>query len=199
MTEEDAAFYRAALHELISIGTDLARDVQAARRTEPPTVTAPEAAEAFERIARATRRTILLATRLNDTPAADPAKTRRAVIRAVEDAITAEPGTDAPAKQRLEAEFRERLDAPEFAEDLATRPVAEIVADILRDLDLGRAPWARPQHRRRTPEALRRLHALARGEPPGPATPEPPGPPRPEPGPTLAELHHLILATAAPP
>ncbi len=202
LAEEDAAFYRAALHELISVGTDLARDIQSARRTTPPELTAEQAAHAFERVARATRRTVLLATRLDDHPRPDPHADRRAVIRAVEDAIAREPRAAAPeARHRLELEFRERLDAPELAEDLASRPVAEIIADILHDMDLGRLPFAAAPHfRRRTPTAIRHLHALARGEavpPPEPPAPQAPGATTPDPG--LAHFLTLLHPAAGRP
>lgn len=214
--DPDTRFYRAILHELIELGTDLARDVHAqarrdtqarcdtqARRdtrahADDPAAPRPDHTIAFERVARTVRRTILMAqhiARPANRPANHPAdhdgqtrlQARRHIIRKVEDTITRTHPSDGAA---LLAEFRERLDAPELAEsldgDIATRPVPEIVAEIVHDLGLltGSGPeyW-----RRRTPADLKRLDDQAAGrglpraaEPPYAGHHTGPTPPRPQ-------------------
>ena len=125
--DENTEFYRAALHELISLGTNLARTIQAATvEPEAAALTLPEAAAAFERTSRARR---------------------------------PESETDA-----LQAEFHERLDSPDLLDEIDTRPVPEIIADILRDLDLAAPPGMPRPWRRRTPADL--THLLARAAQP---------------------------------
>jgi len=191
-TEDDAAFYRAALHDMIGLAADLARRIHAAAipapvipvlgspapdgpaANPPPALSLEQASIALDRTARIVRRCVLLAQRLHQpqpacapTPApedAEPARTaaRAKIIRGVEDAIH-RATRDAPARQpALAAELSERLDHPEFADDLATRPVAELIEEIARDLGIamqGRSfVWCR-----RTPADLADLAARARG------------------------------------
>ena len=194
---EDAQYYRQVLHDVIGMATDLARTLHAQATTLPPPrpttgqapPSTPEIAAAFDRIARAIRRSITLARHLNDPikPAPDPAHHRAAaraqVIRTVEDRIhrSAHEGDRA---ESLTAELRDRLDGPDLDADLATRPVPDILTEICRDLGLasplGDTPW-----RRRTPADLAELRARAAAPSrPGPAavTPQPtpltPHPPR---------------------
>jgi hypothetical protein len=91
---------------------------------------------------------------------------RRRIIRAVEDAIQ----RDAPDDEAdsLHAEFLERLDAPDIEDDIADRPVAEIIADICHDLGLAPFPALR-LWKRRTPAdiALLCARAAGRGDAPG--------------------------------
>ena len=226
------ADYPVILDEMALLGLDLARALHADAMAGNTTV--PEAAAAFERIARAVRRTILVAGRVRQTTpvpeAAKHAADRRQVIRAVEDAIdatthpaVAPPGTQPPERARpaaeavsrampapgdslrddrepvaLLAELYDRIDRPEFAEDLLTRPVEHVISDILQDLALvaashpasrAQAAGAAPGHRR-TPDDIARLHARAAFRPrqhPAPAfVPpdyEPPGYDRPGPDP----------------
>ena len=184
--DEDAQYYRQVLHELIEIGTDLARTLhrQAALESNAEPDAAPAAAQApaptpdptiaFDRIARTLRRTIALARKLTDpTPPRpkDLAAERRAehaserrlaarkqIIREVEDTIQRRSnGAEAEA---LHAEFYERLDDPDLDDDLDQRPVAEIIKDICRDFGIEHFPGTHPW-KRRTPQDVRDLCARA--------------------------------------
>ncbi len=208
----DAPYYRHVLHDLIDMGTDLARllhqqaSAQAAQRTTTPAAPqapapqpapppAPDAlvpdplvsiAAAFDRIARAVRRSIALARSLADPvpPARDPtqhrAAARKRILREVEDAIqrtapasgqtapshAAPDGSDADAPgandsaEALTAELHDRLDAPDLDEDISRRPIAEIITEICRDLGLAALSGAHPW-KRRTPNDLEQLRARA--------------------------------------
>ena len=158
---EHDAFYREVLHELIEMGTELARSVH--REATADVAPAVDLTARFERACRCVRRSILLARSL-DLPARVRAgrrvAARRQVIRAVEDRIDdAEEGAEA---DRLHEELLERLERPELDEDLADRPVEEVIREICRDLGLeeiaGFHPW-----RRRTPEDISVLCARAAG------------------------------------
>ena len=208
----DADHHRAALRELIDLGLSFARlvhdEAQAAAQPTPeataetppdPTRTATLAV-AFDRASRAVRRAIALSRSL-DTPPPNPHATprqaaRRQIIRALEDTIAAdaEPG-QAPA---LHAELCDRLDSPEFEQDLAGRPVAEIITELHRDLGLADIAGVR-LWKRRTPGEIATLHARA-AAPPGAAShpalittfpPIHPGAPTPD-----ETNRHLALALA---
>ena len=151
-------------------------------------------------------------------PAHQRAAARRRILRAVEDAIsrnlsaaecaTDDPGfdntgldddslddpcpnspaSDTPTAEALTAELHERLDGPDLDSDITSRPVADIVAELCRDLGIappaGPHPWLR-----RTPADIAAL--CARAAAPSPARTEtqahdaPPGanPPPPLPSP----------------
>ncbi len=117
---------------------------------------------AFDRIARTVRRTVAL-LRVLDVPVAPVverrALVRRQVIRAVEDTIEADHG-DGERAESLRAELYERMDAPEFEEDLG-RPVEEVIADIRRDLGIAGRPGMRHPWKRRTPGEVAALFARA--------------------------------------
>ncbi len=180
----DAAYYKRVLHELIDMGMGLARmlHVEATRMLDVPP---PEPGQpfippninfrptpAFDRLARNIRRTIMLARSLDEpvTPRVPkrPARTaaRQTIIRRVEDEIQRE--ADGPEAESLHAELRERLDAPEFEDDLATRPIDDIIAEIRHDLGLAATSSLR-FWKRRTPAELAILHARA-AAPPGAAS-----------------------------
>ena len=188
----DAQQHRQALRDLIGMGTDFARllhgrataqatqDAHDAPPSQPtntppaPTPSPPPAdaliplAAAFDRIARAVRRCILLARSL-DAPApsaCDPARhraaARRRIIREVEDAIhRTNEGDPADA---LHAELHERMDTPDLDDDLSTRPIAEIVTELRRDLGLATLPGDHAWHRR-TPDDIAHLNARAAAQP----------------------------------
>jgi hypothetical protein len=193
--------YGEVLHDLITMGTDLARllhqqaAVQAAHQAVAPAQQAMEAqpapapapdslvsiAAAFDRTARAVRRGILLARSLAEPPppAHDPSRDRAAVrkriLREVEDVIQ-RPGTgnernsDGRDDAGLHAELRDRLDGPDLDDDIAGRPVADIITEICRDLGLDAHPGTRP-FKRRTPDDIRQLCARAAA----PSAARPPG------------------------
>ena len=176
---EDHAFYREVLHELIGLGTELARHVHAAATAEPAEAGAlslPEAAAAFDRVARAVRRTVLLAQRLGTGPdaAAPRIAARKRIIREVEDTISRARRPEAET-EALHAELAERLDSPDLEDEIDTRPVAEIIADILRDLDLAVPPGLPRPWKRRTPADL--LHLVTRAQQQPGASPHHPAEP----------------------
>ncbi len=155
---EDTAYYRRVLHELIDMGLDMARLVHGRAKAqaevaevtvEQPGVEVADGSVAFDRLARAVRRTVALARRLEE-PVRDGVKrrltARRQVLRAVEDVIQRE-AVDQDEEDGLNGELYERLDAPELDDELDCRPVAEIVADICRDLGIaelsGTGRWKR--------------------------------------------------------
>jgi hypothetical protein len=197
--DEDAEYYREVLHELIELGADLARAVHRQAATTQP-VTAPEHEDAsqpapaqapasdptiaFDRIARAIRRTIALARTITEPASPSTAQgahqrrlsARKRIIRDVEDAIQRRAsGAEADA---LHAEFSERLDDPDLDDDIDGQPVADIIAAICRDLGIAALPGTHPW-KRRTPRDVRDLCARAAG----PRTPQP-RPARPKARPT---------------
>ena len=208
---DDPQYYRAVLHELIDMGTDLARSIhhqatqQPARKPPTPGSPAndsnpapnltpnltPDPTVAFDRIARCVRRSIALARTLTEPPrpAPHPAQhqpgqhrtaARKRIIRAVEDVIHRR--ATGPRAESLHAELQERLDAPDLEDDLSSRPAAEIIAEICKDLGLADMPGAHPC-KRRTPADIANLYARA-AQQPGPAQqPTPARQPAPTPPP----------------
>ena len=192
---EDAQFYRHVLHDFINIGTGLARLLpqQAAAHPQPqpePDHPAPPpspeavitATIAFDRLARAVRRCIALARIVAQPPA--PAKhparhrtaARKQIIRKIEDLIQRPSSTtgealDPECAEALHAELLDRMDAPDLDDDVTSRPVADIIREITRDLGLDRLPGTRP-FRRRTPADIAQLCARASA----PSRPRQPGP-----------------------
>ncbi len=138
---------RSALMELVGIGMEMARLV----RDEAKEGQAAEAAVAFDRVARAVRRTVRLKQWLDQPVPGRDAGARVAarvqIIRAVEDTIDRRVG-EAEAEP-LHAELLERLDGLDVEDDIGRRPVGEIVAEICRDLGVGNLPGVRPWVRRR--------------------------------------------------
>lgn len=219
---EDTQFHRDALNELVAMGMDIARGLHQQAKPQPGTDT-PDVTTPFERVARTVRRTIRLAQHIaQPRPTREaPLQARRQILRAVEDTITRT--RRGPAAATAHAELLDRLDSPELVEDLdhdiATRPVAEIIAEITRDLGLLCDPGT-PYYRRRTPADIHRLNRRAGGhripepiqsqppqsqppqsQPPQPPKVEhpphapPPAPTRPplEPTPNLAALAAALL------
>ena len=177
----DAQRYRALLHELMDMGMGMARSVhgQATAGTRDPAA-AHEAARAFDLLSRAVCRTVALARRVTEPlpQRADPAQRRS--VRDVKDVrqwsdSELDAALDAEAAEALHAELSERLDAPELGDEIGTRPTAEVVAGICRDLGLGRLrgthPWTR-----RTPADVAALCERAARAPDSPPCPAPAGP-----------------------
>ncbi len=183
--DEDAQYYRQVLHELVEIGSRLARaiDRQATPETNaapaapeqaaqpaPAAAAAPQLAIAFDRIARTIRRTIALARTLTDPVPPSPTErataqaaarrrlARKQIIRTVEDCIQRE--TSGREAEALHAELYERLETIDADDDIDTLPVAEIIALIRRDLGIANLPGTHPWKRRR-PADVRELCARA--------------------------------------
>ena len=189
-------------------------------------------AAAFDRIARAVRRCIALARALDipARPAKDPAHhraaARRRILRAVEDAISRKlsaaagaddtgfddadfdhaPNTASPTAEALTAELHERLDGPDLDTDITNRPLADIIAELCRDL--GIAPPAGPHPwKRRTPADIAALCARAAAPArPAQTAPQPhphgplhPGPnTAPHPAPSLHAAPHTPRVPPSP-
>ena len=186
----DAHAHRQVLNDLINMGTDLARLLHAQATAQaqaaqgdtapqpapPPTTNASvpcalaTTAAAFDRISRGVRRCITLTRSLAKpiAPAQDPARHRTAarkrILRDVEDVIGRKSHNDSYADcdnaEALTAELRERLDAPDLDDDISSRPVADIIQEICRDLGLDAFPGTQPW-KRRTPEDIAQLCARA--------------------------------------
>ena len=208
----DTQLYRESLHDFITIGTSLARHLHhqvtgQPQATPQPTIhptptpqaaiTPEAAAMAFDRLARSVRRSIMLARKLAEppAPAKDPAHHRAAarkrIIREVEDAIQrhshAPDSADDADPASLTTELHDRLDTPDLDYDLTTRPIADIITELCRDLGLAALPGTNPW-RRRTAQDIQDLNARAAAQP-GAAPPRPtPKPPSPNPQPPRATL-----------
>ncbi len=188
--------YCQVLDDLIHMGVSVARALhaqatahaQAASAAQPPAPrpdpdTLVALAAAFDRIARAVRRSILLHRTLQQPlpalpdHAAQRAAARKRIIREVEDRIGrevhhAKPGPGQPDLHALTRELNDRLDGPDMDADLASRPTADIIAEICRDLGLGIHAGTQPW-RRRTPADIQDLCARAAAACPPPADPAP--------------------------
>ncbi len=167
---EQAGYHRLFVDELIEAGSSLVRllrdcvDAQAeftqADRKSIPLV---DIATAFDRNSRAVRRSIMLAQSLDTAAPArdqDRAAARRKLICDVQAAIQRNTSwnlddddlndddfdDDKLEDEDLEDELDEELDSLE--DEIGRRPIAEVIADICRDLGLaaqlpGMAPWKR--------------------------------------------------------
>jgi hypothetical protein len=162
-----------------------------------PAASLQDLAAAFDSISRTVRRCILLAQSL-DTPkpparhpapdrTADRTAARTRILRAVEDTLGRQDYDDSyrvcDPTEALHAELLDRMDAPDLDRDIESRPIDDIIKDILRDLGLAALPGTRPW-KRRTPADIAELCARA-AAPSRPAgiTREPgPGPQPPSPG-----------------
>ena len=159
--QDDDAYYRAILHDLIDHGAELARQLRERAAKQPEfDLTIP-----FDRIARTIRRTIALARHIATnppkarTPTADRTQAREKIIRGVEDAIEAKRGPKTDT-EILYNELHERLDDAGFERDLRTRPIDEIIEELARDL--GIAYQSRSYvWERRTPADIATLRARA--------------------------------------
>ncbi len=126
-----------------------------------------ELAEAFERIARAVRRTVALARMLDEpvkaralrAPGPGHAAARARIRREVEEVI--ELGTEASEAEELREQLRDRMERPEFEDELGDRPIEEIIAGLFKDLRLAAQAAAMrgpaPRGRGRAAPAIRPL------------------------------------------
>ncbi len=175
-------------------------DTPPASAPVPAPPPAPDAliriAAAFDQSARAVRRCIALAQSLDNpkqqqatrNPAPNRTTTRKRILRAVEDAIQRPPDNpECDDPEVLLSDFRERMDAPDLDADISSRPVEDIIKDILRDLGLAALPGSRPW-KRRTSADIAELNARAAA----PSSPtrsanRPPGPEPQDGQPTAAQ------------
>jgi hypothetical protein len=165
-----------------------------------PAASLQDLAAAFDSISRTVRRCIMLAQSLdaprkpartpapNHTPAPDRTAARKRILRAVEDTLGRQDYDDSyrvcDPTEALHAELLDRMDAPDLDRDIESRPIDDIIKDILRDLGLAALPGTRPW-KRRTPADIAELcaRAAAPSRPEGSTPREPgPGPQPPSPG-----------------
>ena len=182
--DEETALYRETLHKLITMGVDIAETIHAQITPEAEPESNQKASIAFDRIARAVRRTIALAQSLN-TPKKPPqtrTAARKRIIRRVEDAI--QRAAKGPRAESLHEELFDRIDTPEFDNELATRDINEIIQEICNDLGLEGIPGVNTW-KRRTPEDIKILNEKAEAPPKTPNTAglTPPLPPKSKPPP----------------
>ena len=129
-------------------------------QAEASTLPVEKAAIAYERVTRSMRRSTWLIRKL-DEPAktTDRTAARKQVIRVVEDIIQRH-AEDPEEAEMLHEELRERLDTMDFEDEIRGRPIDDIITDIVRDLGLAAVPGNHPW-KRRTPDDLAELCALA--------------------------------------
>ncbi len=131
---------------------------------------AAAASEAFERVSRAVRRTVLLVQRLGEPVAVRGARSaeeqratdRRRMLRGVEDAIHER--AEGYEVERLRAEMLERLDGPDIEDELLDRSVEEVVRIVCRDLGIT-AMRGQGGHKPRTPVEVAAMCERARARP----------------------------------
>lgn len=175
--DADAGRYQAAIDALIRDGLQISADLAA---QDTP---AADKAEPFERLARAIRRTILLARHLAENPV-QPAKppapsaqedktgakitlARRRIVRELDNDIVHGAGADERINS-LRNELREHLEDPALDLAILHGSVPEIIETIRHDLGLVDSRYRAPVPRR-TPDQVRRLNGLAAP----PVTPDP--------------------------
>ncbi len=156
---------RAALEELRDLGMDMARLTVARAKADAEDGVDADRTPAFERINRGVRRAVFLLQHIARECARaeaqltrterDQVRARRQIIRDVEDATVNRPKAEQDA---LAAELLERLDAPEFADDLSGMTVAQASELVRHDFGLGKIYT----HKRRTPADVKALAARAR-------------------------------------
>ena len=187
---DDARYNRESLREMIDMGRELTRlllqRARAQAEAAAPDASVPDHSIGYNRLARAVRRTVLLAEKLAQPPKPavsaaalrhhDKARTR--IIREVEDVIQRRAdGDEDEDEESLNAELNERVDGIDVIDDIEDRPVADIIADIVRDLGLAHIPGTHPW-KRRTPKDIAALAARVAASPVRQASPRHP-PPRP--------------------
>jgi hypothetical protein len=185
---EDTLYFRRVLRHLVETGDEfieMARQEATAHadavkrhgdpQIVPPLAPSPYITEAYVRITRSIRRSIMLAEKIalpkKATAAQHRIAARKQIIRDVEDAI--ESNAPPNEEEKLHAEFLERLESPDLEGDITNRTIAEIVQDICRDLGVAGLDNGLPS-KRRTPHDIATLNARAAANS---AKPTPPAPP----------------------
>ena len=150
-------FYLAFLHGLLPVGAALAADLPVQAKAQP--AKACDLAAAFDRVASAMRRTVLLARSLAEPP---PRPAGHRTMRTT--TAPAEPPPHPPTDQAPGAGPSNRPDPVERLEQLdrlddISGPVPEVIAGIARDLGVPspfaapNPPGARYRHRPAAPYA----------------------------------------------
>jgi hypothetical protein len=165
----DTQYFCHILRDMVAIGAELnhlvlqeAKAHGEAASAGPGPSPVQQATVAYECVTRAMRRNMMLHEKLLQTrqkpSSSQRTAARKKIIRDVEDIIQCK----APAEEQetLHAELLERLDRPELDDEIADRPVGDIVTDISRDLGLaglhGSHLW-----KRRIPHDIAILNARA--------------------------------------
>jgi len=179
-----------------------AQPAPALAKAPAPAASLPDLAAAFDSISRTVRRCIMLAQSL-DTPkqpartpapshtaAPDRTAARKRILRAVEDTLGRQDYDDSyrvcDPTEALHAELLDRMDAPDLDKDIESRPIDDIIKDILRDLGLAALPGTRPW-KRRTSADIAELNARAAAPSRPAGTPREPGPGPQPPSPGAAQ------------
>ncbi len=167
-----------------------------------PAASLQDLSAAFDSTARTVRRCIMLAQNLdaprkparppapNHSAAPDRTAARKRILRAVEDTLGRQDYDDSyrvcDPTEALHAELLDRMDAPDLDRDIESRPIDDIIKDILRDLGLAALPGTRPW-KRRTPADIAELCARAAAPSRPAGTPREPGPGPQPPSPGAAQ------------
>ncbi len=165
----DLAHYKALCRDLADTGMEVAhalRDRIAITDHAPLPAQdelLPALAKGFDVVSASIRRTILVAQRLIEgraLPNPDRRAATKRVLREVEDEMV-RARVDPEHAERLTHELHERIETPEFEDELDDRPVADIIKDIVHDLGLGCVLGNPPRWKRRTPAEIADLAARA--------------------------------------
>ena len=154
---EVTSHHQDVLNDFVDIGHELARMVL--DQAKAGTLPAVKATMEYDRLGRCVRLCIWLVRKL-----AEPMKTvdriaaRKQIIRTVEDSIQRH--ADPADADTLHEELMDRLDTLDLEDEIAGRPIEEIIADICRDLGLATIPGSNPW-KRRTPADIAILRARA--------------------------------------
>ena len=159
------------LNDLIKLGHRLLR--LSIEQAEANILPVPEASKAFERDTRSIRRCVwlerYLAKPMNTIDrATDRTAARKQVIRTVEDIIQRHP-EDPDESDTLHDELMDRLDTMDLEDEISSRPIGDVITDIIRDLGLAAVPGNHPW-KRRTPADVAELCARAAQPLPEPQT-----------------------------
>jgi len=129
--ESDKLRYRSILHDMLHAGVGIVRtlELRSANATMDGTNAVIEAAASYERVTRAMRRTILLATKLTD-PNPQPAKHAR--DPAAQPAPAQPQPSQRPARESTE---RDHPDRPDPLDDAPAEPARPPTHDSQDDLD----------------------------------------------------------------
>ena len=139
-----------ALGRLAEAGLEIAVALEAQAKGGEEVVQG-DIAMAYNRVARAVRQTIMLQSKLIEAlqdhetaRAGRKASARSSAARILRGVIDEDRANDAERAERLAAEVAERLREEDFG-DLLTRPLAETVADVCKNLGLARLAGAWPR------------------------------------------------------
>ena len=166
---------RAALEELRDLGMDMARLTVARAKADAEDGVEADRTPAFERINRGVRRAIFLLQYIAKQIAVATdrrhdqyrIRARAQIMRDVEDVTRTRPEAE---RNAYAAELCERLDDPEFDENLSGMTIAQASLLIRHDFGLGKIFT----HKRRTPADVKSLAARARHSAHAAALPESP-------------------------